>query len=122
MSTGGAPSHRVNPSQNITDQARRLHPEGMPNGLRGRPADRVPGTNGARPVKRRPLSMSCSQAQRVQVVTLDLVDPAEQRVEVVGDAEMAAGQAVCAAAGQREDQAGSLLRVGAAPGGELVAD
>jgi hypothetical protein len=58
----------------------------------------------------------------VQVVPLDLVDPGEQGVEVVGDAEVAAGQAVGAAAGQRDDQAGRRLRVGAPPGGELVAD
>lgn len=58
----------------------------------------------------------------MQVVALDLVDPGEQHVEAVGDAEVAAGQAVGAATGQRDDQAGGLLGVGAAPGGELVAD
>ena len=43
-------------------------------------------------------SESRPQAQRVQVVALDLVDPVEQGVEVLGDAEVAAGQAVCARA------------------------
>jgi hypothetical protein len=58
----------------------------------------------------------------VQVVALDLVDPAEQGIKVLGDAEMAAGKPVRAAAGQREDQASGVLRVGATAGGELVAD
>jgi hypothetical protein len=58
----------------------------------------------------------------VQVVALDLVDPAQQGVKVIGDAEVTAGKAVCTAAGQREDQAGGVLRVGAPAGGELVAD
>ena len=39
------------------------------------------------------------EPQRVQVLALDLVDPAEEGVEVVSDSEMAAGQMVAAAAG-----------------------
>jgi hypothetical protein len=62
-----------------------------------------------------------SQPKRVQVVTLDLIDPGKQGVEILGHAEMAAGQAVRVAAGQRDYQAGRLLRVGAAAGRELVA-
>jgi hypothetical protein len=41
----------------------------------------------------------------VQVVTLDLIHPGQHGVEIVGDADMAAGQTVHGAAGQREDQA-----------------
>jgi len=45
-----------------------------------------------------------TQPKRVQVVTLDLIDPGEQGAEILGHAEMAAGQSVRVAAGQREDQ------------------
>src|SRR5256884_312938 len=62
-----------------------------------------------------------TQPKRVQVVTLDLIDPGEQGAEILGHAEMATGQPVRVAAGQREDQAGRLLRVGATAGRELVA-
>jgi hypothetical protein len=50
-----------------------------------------------------------TQPKRVQVVTLDLIDPGQQDADIVGDAEMAAGQPGRVAAGQREDQAGRLL-------------
>ena len=56
----------------------------------------------------------------MQVVTLDLIDPGEQDIEIIGDAEVAAGHPVRTAAGQREDQAGRLFRVGATAGRELV--
>ena len=62
-----------------------------------------------------------AQPKRVRVVTFDVIDPGQQGVEILGHAEVTTGQPVRVAAGQREDQAGRLLRVGAAAGGELVA-
>jgi hypothetical protein len=50
-----------------------------------------------------------------------VIDPGQQGVEILGHAEVTTGQPVRVAAGQREDQASRLLRVGAAAGGELVA-
>ncbi|HEX3306717.1 MAG TPA: LLM class flavin-dependent oxidoreductase, partial [Streptosporangiaceae bacterium] len=62
-----------------------------------------------------------TQPKRVRVVTFDLIDPGQQGVEILGHAEVTTGQPVRVAAGQREDEAGRLLRVGAAAGGELIA-
>ena len=59
--------------------------------------------------------------KRVRIVTFDVIDPGQQGLEILGHAEVTTGQPVRAAAGQREDEAGRLLRVGAAAGGELVA-
>jgi alkanesulfonate monooxygenase SsuD/methylene tetrahydromethanopterin reductase-like flavin-dependent oxidoreductase (luciferase family) len=63
----------------------------------------------------------CAQPKRVRIVTFDVIDPGQQGVEILGHAEVTTGQPVRVAAGQREDQASRLLRVGAAAGGELVA-
>src|SRR5690242_21390469 len=71
-------------------------------------------------VNRWALSNAGSQPQRVQIVALDLVDLGEQGLQVLADAQMAPGQAIRLAAGQREDQADGPLRVGAASRVELV--
>jgi alkanesulfonate monooxygenase SsuD/methylene tetrahydromethanopterin reductase-like flavin-dependent oxidoreductase (luciferase family) len=62
-----------------------------------------------------------AQPKRVRIVTFDVIDPGQEGVEILGHAEVTTGQPVRVAAGQREDQASRLLRVGAAAGGELVA-
>ena len=56
-----------------------------------------------------------AEPQGVEVVALDLVDSAEHRVEVVRDANVAAGQPIGATGGKRLDQSGGLVRIGAVP-------
>jgi hypothetical protein len=52
MSTGGAPSHRVNPRRTSRIKPDSYTPEGMPNGRRGRPRWPGPGHERRKPIKR----------------------------------------------------------------------
>src|SRR5690349_25009792 len=68
------------------------------------------------------LSNAGPQPEHMQIVALDLVDLGEQGLQVLADAQMAPGQTIRLAAGQREDQVDGPLRVGAASCVELVSN
>src|SRR5262245_55343300 len=63
-----------------------------------------------------------AQPQSVEIAAPYFVASPEQRVQVIGDREMASGQAVAAASGEFEDELRGPVRIGATAGLELSAD